>query len=369
VGRIVISENNIPGYKKYLDEAKGVPAQSIWDDLKLLHRNEMVGYPTQKPEVLLERIIEASSNPADLVLDCFCGSGTAAVIAEKLGRQWIACDLSRFAIHTTRKRLLSTAGVRPFEVQNLGKYERQLWAGAQFGDNQAAARQRAYTEFILKLANATPIHGYTWLHGVKAGRMIHIGAVDAPVSVGDVTQIAAEFKRAVGTGKDAPTTNGVDVLGWDFAFELNEVAKQQAAAANIQMRFLRIPRDVMDKRAVEQGDIHFFELAALSVEAKTSGRNVYLKLKDFVIPPDDVPEKARKAVKHWSQWIDYWAVDWDNKGDIFHNEWQTYRTRKDKSLLLETAHSYVDPGEYTVVVKVIDILGNDTTKTVRVRVL
>ena len=133
---------------------------------------------------------------------------------------------------------------------------------------KAAARQRAYIEFILKLANATPLHGYTWLHGVKAGRMVHVGAVDAPVSVGDVTQIAAEFRRAIGTGKDAPKTNGVDVLGWDFAFEMNEVAKQQAAAANIQMRFLRIPRDVMDKRAVEQGDIHFFELAALSVEVE-----------------------------------------------------------------------------------------------------
>ena len=61
-----------------------------------------------------------------------------------------------------------------------------------------------------------------------------------------------------------------------------------------------------------------------------------LKLTDFVIPPDDVPEDVRKAVKHWSQWIDYWAVDWDNKGDTFHNEWQTYRTRKDTTLALET---------------------------------
>jgi hypothetical protein len=306
------------------------------------------------------------------VFDCFAGSGTTAAVAEKLGRRWIACDLGRFAIHTTRKRLLSISGVRPFVVQNLGKYERQLWAGAEFGEangKKAGERQRAYVEFVLKLANAMPIHGYTWLHGVKAGRMIHVGAVDAPVSVGDVTQIAAEFKRAVGTGKDAPTTNGVDVLGWDFAFELNEVAKQQAAAANIQMRFLRIPRDVMDKRAVEQGDIHFFELAALSVEVKTSRRNASLKLKDFVIPPDDVPEEARRAVKHWSQWIDYWAVDWDNQGDTFHNEWQTYRTRKDKLLALEVTHTYPDPGEYAVVVKVIDILGNDTTKTVKVRVV
>jgi hypothetical protein len=313
-------------------------------------------------------MVKASSNEGDLVLDCFCGSGTTAAVAETHSRRWIACDLGRFAIHTTRKRLLSIPDVRPFSLQNLGKYERQLWAGAEFGDNQAAERQRAYIKFILKLAQATPLNGYTWLHATKGGRMVHVGAVDAPVSVGDVTQIAAEFKRAIGTGKDAPKTNGVDVLGWDFAFELNEVAKQQAAMANIQMRFLRIPRDVMDKRAVEQGDIKFFELAALSVEVKTNKRNAFLKLKDFVIPPDDVPDEVRKAVKHWSQWIDYWAVDWDNRSDTFHNEWQTYRTRKDKSLQLEIMHTYADPGDYTIVLKVIDILGNDTTKTVKVKV-
>jgi adenine-specific DNA-methyltransferase len=123
----------------------------------------------------------------------------------------------------------------------------------------------------------------------------------------------------------------------------------------------------MDKRAVEQGDIHFFELAALSVMVETDRRNVFLKLKDFVIPPDDVPEEVQRAVTHWSQWIDYWTVDWDNQGDTFHNEWQSYRTRKDKSLILETTHTYPDPGEYAIVVKVIDILGNDTTKTVKVR--
>jgi adenine-specific DNA-methyltransferase len=360
----------VPAYKRYLDEMPGVPVQDIWTDVNPINSQaiEAVGYATQKPEVLLDRILRISSNEDDLVLDCFCGSGTTAAVAEKLKRRWIACDLGRFAIHTTRKRLLSIPGVRPFAVQNLGKYERQLWVGAEFGENQAAVRQRAYIEFVLKLAQATPLNGYTWLHGVKTGRMVHVGAVDAPVSGGDVTQIAVEFRRAVGTGKDAPQTNGVDVLGWDFAFEMNEVAKQQAAAANIQMRFLRIPRDVMDKRAVEQRDIHFFELAALSVEVKASKRNVHLKLNDFVIPPDDVPEEARRTVRHWSQWIDYWAVDWDNKSDTFHNEWQTYRTRKDKSLVLETAHTYADPGEYTVVVKVIDILGNDTTKTVKVSV-
>jgi adenine-specific DNA-methyltransferase len=251
-----------PRLKFYLAESKGRIINDFWDDITPINSmgSEALGYSTQKPEALLDRILRASSNENDLVVDCFCGSGTTAAVAEKLKRRWIACDLGRFAVHTARKRLLSIPEVRPFVVQNLGKYERQMWAGAEFGEGngrRAAARQRAYIEFILNLAQATPLKGYTWLHGVKGGRMVHVGAVDAPVSMGDVTQIAAEFKRAVGTGKDAPKTNGVDVLGWDFAFELNEVAKQQAAAANIRLRFLRIPHDAMDKRAVAQGDIRW----------------------------------------------------------------------------------------------------------------
>jgi DNA modification methylase len=192
-GRIVQpSPGAVPRFKRYLDEMPGVAIGDVFTDIDATNSQatERVGYPTQKPEALLQRIVKASSKEGDLVLDCFCGSGTTAVVAEKLGRRWIACDLSRFAIHTTRKRLLSTPDVRPFIVQNLGKYERQLWAGTEFGEgsNRTAERQRAYIDFILKLDNATPINGYIWLHGLKSGRMVHVGAVDAPVSVGDVTQ-------------------------------------------------------------------------------------------------------------------------------------------------------------------------------------
>jgi hypothetical protein len=380
-------EDGIPMLKRYIEDSKGVPALDVITEVAPLNNatSERLGYPTQKPEALLERILRASSNEGDLVLDCFCGSGTTAAVAEKLNRRWIACDLGRFAIHTTRKRLLQIPGVRPFVVQNLGKYERQLWQSAEFvgdaGDPslalgagkglREAARQRAYVEFILRLYNATPLNGYTWLHGTKGGRLVHVGSVEAPVSVGDVKNIAAEFKKAVGTGAGAPTTNGVDLLGWDFAFELNEVAKKQAEDANIRTSFKRIPKEVMDRRATPD-DVKFFELAALGVTVKpgagASGLSAMLTLADFVIPPDDVPEDVRQAVKHWSQWIDYWAVDWDNKGDAFHNEWQAFRTRREPKLPLSAAHTYGEPGEYRVVVKVIDILGNDTTKTVKVKV-
>jgi DNA modification methylase len=370
-GLLVYSESGIAYIKRYLDESKGVPLQDIWDDIKMIrgiHTNsESVGYATQKPEPLLERIIRTSSNEGDLVLDCFCGSGTTPAVAEKLGRRWIACDLGRFAIHTTRKRLLGIPGVKPFVVQNLGKYERQAWQSAEFGESAEAAVQ-AYRRFVLDLYRAEPIQGYLWLHGNRSGRMVHVGGVDAPVTRADVTGIVTEFRKAIGRGKDAPKRSGVDLLGWDFAFELNETARQDAELAGIDLRLVRIPREVLEKKAVEQGDIRFFELAALGVGVKKKGRNVTLELTDFMIPLDDVPEDVQKAVTHWEQWIDYWAVDWDNSDDTFHNEWQDYRTRKDPALERRTSHTYPEPGTYRVVVKVIDILGNDTTKLLQVEV-
>ena len=357
----------IPSFKRYLKE--GVALQDLIVDVPPVNSQaqERAGYATQKPEALLDRIVRASSNEGDIVLDCFCGTGTTAAVAEKLNRRWIACDLGRFAIHTTRKRLLGIAGVKPFVVQNLGKYERQAWQMAEFGESAESAT-KAYRQFVLELYHAQQIAGYVWLHGNKSGRMVHVGSVDAPVTRADVTGIVTEFRKAVGTGKDAPTRSGIDVLGWDFAFELNETARQEAELAGINLRLIRIPRELLEKRAVEQGDIKFFELAALSVHVKKKARTVTLELTDFIIPLDDVPEDVQKVVTHWEQWIDYWAVDWNNSDDTFHNEWQTYRTRKDTALARQTTHTYEDPGKYRIVVKVIDILGNDTTKLLQVEV-
>jgi len=368
-GRIVLTSEGRPRFKRYLDESQGALIGSIWTDIPPVNSQaiERLGFPTQKPEALLARIISASSNQDDLVLDCFCGSGTTVAVAEKLGRRWIACDLSRFAIHTTRKRLLGVDAVKRFVIQNLGKYERQAWQSAEFG-NESGERVRAYIDFILRLYSAKTLGGYLWIHGLKGKRVVHVGSVDSPISPLDVGQIVAEFRRLIGTGQDAPATNGVDVLGWDFAFELNELAKQQAAQASVDVRFLRIPHQVLDKQAVEQGDVHFFELASLDARVKMSGMEVTISIKDFVIPADDVPADVQKEIKHWSQWVDYWAIDWDYKDDTFHNEWQEYRTRDEPDLATEASKTYGKHGEYHIVVKVIDILGNDTTKLLSVKV-
>jgi len=175
-----------------------------------------------------------------------------------------------------------------FSVLNLGKYERQHWQTGQFAADgpesaeQVEARHRAYTRFILELYHAEPLAGYSWLHGKKGERFVHVGGVDGPVTDGDVKKIALEFKKSMGTGANAPKTNGIDVLGWDFAFEINEITKQQAESANLQLRFKKIPRDVMDKRAAAQGEIHFFEMAALAVKQKVTKKKVKLELTDWV---------------------------------------------------------------------------------------
>jgi adenine-specific DNA-methyltransferase len=362
--------------KIYEDTYQGQIIQNIWTDIPIVNPMaiERLDYPTQKPEALLQRIISTSSNKDHLVLDCFVGSGTTPTVAEKLGRRWLACDLSRFSIHTTRKRLLGTSGVSPFIVQNLGKYERQAWQVAEFPANgkdhfeEQRERESAYRKFILDLYHATPLTGHSWLHGVKSGRMIHVGTVDAPVTLADVKAIAKEAWKALGAGKDSPTKAAADILGWEFAFELNELAKQIAAESRVNVNFKKIPREVLDKKAIEQGDVRFFELGALSVDTNEKGLEITITLKDLVIPTDDIPEEARKSIKHWSQLIDYWAVDWDYKHDTFHNQWQTYRTKKNTKIELEANYRYAEPGKYAVVVKVIDILGNDTTKTLEVTI-
>ena len=370
-GKIIqTTPGSVPAQKRYLDEMPGVPLQDLWLDIQPIQSQSAEGlaYATQKPEALLERIIKLSSNEGDLILDCFCGSGTTAAVSEKINRHWITCDLGRFAVHTTRKRLLSIGNVKPFIVQNLGKYERQAWQAAEFADpTQRANLQLRYRNFILQLYHATPIEGYSWIHGVKGGRLVHVGSVDAPIALGEVRAIVNEFWRV--RGKDVGEhSNGIDILGWDFAFDLNETAKQMAADSNIKLAFKKIPREVLEKKAVEQGDISFYELAALSVEVKQAKKTVEVELCHFFVPPDDVPEDVKHAIKHWSQWIDYWAIDWDYREDTFHNQWQTYRTKKEPKILLRAFHEYEQPGNSTIVIKVIDILGNDTTKAVAVDV-
>ena len=200
-------------YKKYyLDEARAA-VDAMWVDIPgfgtRTAANEITGYATQKPEALLERIMKTSSNEGDLVADFFCGSGTTAAVAEKLGRKWIATDLGKFGIHTTRKRLigvqreLKAAGkpFRAFEVLNLGRYERQAYLNvstrlsAKRKAEALARKEREFRDLILRAYKAQPLEGESFFHGKLAGRLVVVGPINLPVGRLFVEEVITECRR------------------------------------------------------------------------------------------------------------------------------------------------------------------------------
>jgi adenine-specific DNA-methyltransferase len=352
-----------PRLKRYLDESPGVPVSGLWLDINPVNSqaNEDTGYDTQKPQALLERIIKTSSNKGDLVADFFCGSGTSMAVAEKLDRRWIGADLGRFAIHTARKRLLDIDGCRPLEVLNIGKYERQYWQGITFSNAKGKpAFEQAlyeYLAFVLKLYGAQPLAGMSHLHGKKGRAMIHIGAVDAPVTIAEIDAAVNECVKL--------KQGELHVLGWEWEMGLYDLMVDASKKKNVKLSLFQIPREVMEHQATDKGDVHFFELAYLQADIKqTKKLTAQITLRDFVIPHTDfIPEEVRSKVKKWSDYIDYWAADWDFQNDTFMQGWVAFRTRNERKLSLASdAHTYEKPGEYRIVVKVIDVFGNDTSQ-------
>jgi len=339
------------------ESTKGVPMPDAWE-ISIINPVglERLDFPTQKPESLLDRIVKASSNEGDIVADFFCGSGTTGAVAEKLGRRWIMCDLGRFAIHTTRKRLLQIKDCQPFEILNLGKYERQYWYTTISSGKAKEQSIIEYIRFILSLYKAEPISGFQHLHGRKAGRVVHVGAVDAPVTLAEVEEVIDECKKA--------KQDKIDILGWEFEMGIDAEVEKQAKATGVKLRLLKIPREVMEKRTAELGQVEFYDLAALRVDININKQDVTVEIKHFYIPHLDLvkEEEVRQKIKKWQDYIDYWAIDWDFKEDTFHNQWQDFRTKKEPSLELKAEYTYGKPGKYKVVVKVVDVFGNDTTK-------
>jgi adenine-specific DNA-methyltransferase len=340
--------------KKYLDEImdEGKALDDVWDlPIVTSSANERTGYATQKPKTLLHRIVDACSGEGSLVADFFIG-----------------CDLGRWGIHVTRKRLLGIENCKPFEVLNLGKYERLYWQSVTFGEkkDKSLAEQAfyEYLAFILKLYGAQPVGGMTHLHGKKGKAMVHIGAVDAPVTIAEIDAAVDECAKV--------KQGALHVLGWEWGMGLYDLMVEVAKKKGVKLLLLQIPREVMEQQAVAKGDVRFFELAYLEAEIKQLNKlTAQVALKDFVIPNTElIPEDVRSKVKKWSDYIDYWAVDWDFQNDTFMQGWVAYRTRKERKLpLVSDPHPYEKRGRYRILVKVIDIFGNDTSQAFDVEVM
>ncbi len=421
-------------YKKYyLDEAK-FAIGSIWTDIVNLSKgqHEQVGYPTQKPEALVERIIKASSNEGDLVADFFCGSGTIAVVAEKLGRKWIGADLGKFAIHTTRKRMIGVQrqlkaedkSWRAFEILNLGKYERQHYIGVnpdlreEEKQQQLEAKEKDFVNLILHAYWAEPTSQFRTFQGKKAGRLVAVGPVNMAVTRLFVEEIILECRKH--------RITRVDILGFEFEMGLFPNILDEAKTKGIDLAMKYIPAEVFDKRAVEKNQVVFHDVSFIEVKPliNANGRecsNIAVELTDFsvfysqdsVAADEKLKNNKSKVIvdkgqvvkltkdkagiinreiltKKWTDWIDYWSVDFDFEskreiirvknaetgkyeehwtGDfVFENEWQSFRTKKDRSLELTSAFHECEKGRRKIAVKVVDIFGNDTMKIIEVTV-
>ena len=413
--------------------SKGTYMSDVWEIPMIQgsasnEREITSNYPTQKPEALLEHIIEASSNQGDLVADFFCGSGTTAAVAEKLGRKWIASDLGKFAIHTTRKRMISVQrqlkkdgeNYRAFEVLNLGKYERQHFIGInpdlrnEERQQQIAAREETFLNLILHAYRAEKIDGFITFHGKKAGRLVAVGPVNLPVNRLFVEEVVRECLEKHITK--------VDILGFEFEMGLFPNALDEARGKGVDVTPKYIPSEVFDKRAVEKNQVVFHDVAFIEVKPIVKANSVALELTDFSVSysQDSIAEaevtirnNGSKVVvengqivkiakdgegivtrevltKHWTDWIDYWSVDFDFEskreiirvkngetgeweerwtGDyVFENEWQSFRTKKDRSVELTSAACECPPGRRKLAAKVVDIFGNDTMTIVEVKV-
>jgi adenine-specific DNA-methyltransferase len=342
----------------YYDETERT-IDDVWRLAYLMPANttENVRYETQKPLTLARRVIEATTDPGDLIADFFCGSGTALVAAEELGRRWIGGDLGRFAIHTTRKRLLNVPDCKPFQIQNLGAYERKRW---QVATGNGALR--AYLDTILAFYRGEPIDGFAHLHGRKAGRMVHVGATDAPVTIDETEDVMDEM-----------ADNGIeacDLLGWEWEMGLHDTISETARRRGLDLRPRQIPREVMERQVADADAVRFFELAHVDLDIRRQRTEASVVLTDFLIPSEElIPSKIRDQISSWADLIDYWSVDFDFSDEVFHNQWQAYRTREQPALATQTDwHEYPGPGRYAIVVKIIDIFGNDTTKLAEVRI-
>jgi len=413
----------------YLDKKKGSKPRD-WFNMDYINvmSSERIDYPTQKPEALLERIIKASSNENDLVADFFCGSGTMAAVAEKLGRKWIVSDLGKFAIHTTRKRLIGVQrqlkeegkNYRAFEILNMGRYERQHYIGVNPNlreveqQKQLNEKENAFIDLILRAYRAERTAGFHTFAGKKAGRLVAVGPVNMPVTRLFVEEVIIECRQNHITR--------VDILGFEFEMGLFPFALDEAKAKGIDIAPKYIPAEVFDKRAVEKNQVVFHDISFIEVKPHVKKNSVAVELTDFSVfySQDSIAnaeatlkDKSSKIVvekgqivkvikdkdgivsreiltKHWTDWIDYWSVDfnfeskkeivrvkneengeWEERwtGEyIFENEWQSFRTKKDRALELTSSFCECEPGRRKLGVKVVDIFGNDTMMIIEVNV-
>ena len=377
-GILLVEKGKVPVKKVYKKE-EGTRCRDVWTDIASARGKQLVGYATQKPEALLERIIKASSNEGDLVCDFFGGSGTTAAVAERLGRRWITTDIGKPATLVMRKRFIDQE-VKPFLYQAIGGYQKEA-----FQNNKQYKRIGDLSQIIMQLYGAIPftqeqMNDRNWGY-IKNGRTLVL--VDSPNKVTGAATIRRAYeakKNLLGGG-----WNKAVVLAWNFAFDISAAIQQYKEDVEV----LVIPPDLLDKlskkgydKLIREGSVRFSSYQYLLVKPIQTEPHygeqdkLTIELDNYVLlSPDNIPlddkDKAKLQQvleKDPLALIEYWSIDPDYDGITFRSQWQDYRENTDNdSDPLHCIHTatLITPrkAERTVCVKAVDVFGFESMVT------
>ena len=371
----VIDENGIRHSIMTDEPTKGVPMPDVWD-VSMINpvAKERIGYATQKPEALLERIIKASSNEGDIVCDFFGGSGTTAAVAEKLGRRWITCDIGKPASLVMRKRFIDQE-VNPFLYQSIGDYQKEA-----FHNNKKLRRVGDLSQVVLGLFGALPFspeqvsdRNFGYVKGTR--NLVMVDSTNRLTTAATVRR-AVEAKASL-LGGD---WDKVIVLGWNFAFDISQAIEKYK---NSNVEVLVIPPDLLDKlskkgfkKLIADKTVRFSSLQYLvvnPVEVTVNGNGedeLDISLSNYVLlSPDNIPlddkdkEKLQQVMEQDPlSLIEYWSIDPDYDGDTFRSTWQDYRENVDNDsdplhCVYSTRIAMPHKDERKVCVKAVDVFG------------
>ena len=375
-GRIVQPKpGGMPRYKRYLDEMQGLPLQNIWEDISPVNSQALdrSGYPTQKPDSVLERIIKVSSNPGDLVLDCFVGSGTTAVVAQQLGRRWIGCDINKGAIQTTAKRLqelMASQAVEaglPQQGDLIGTAEppqrpsQVAFATYRVNDYDLQIQHNEAVELACQHLGVTRTRTDSFFEGTQGGRLVKIVPFNHPLTPLDLEAVRNELKTRPTEERDVM----VVCLGWQHdARAWVETYNRNRPVNKLHVVELRTDRKL--------GGIIKHEPLTAQVSAKRTGKGANAQL---VVEVQDVVSPTimqrlnleqgvfRAQITDWRAVVDCILIDTQYDGQVFNVALADVPERK-QDLVNGRYELPASPPGSTVAVKIIDMLGEELIVTV-----
>ncbi len=368
---------------------RGKEVEDWWDDIYTVDRvrKEIVGYTTQKPTKLLERIIKASSNKNSIVADFFGGSGTTAIVAEKLGRRWISSDIGKPSIMVQRKRLIDNE-VKPFLYQSIGDYQKEVLT-----ESRLFKRIGDLSQVVISLFSDDRGCGALGFGDEHPKNLGYIKDTKTLIYVDSPNKMTgkATLKKAIELRDNfLGGWDKVVILGWNFAYDISS-AIGDLADRNLEV--LVIPPDLLDKlktkstykKLVDSGKIRFSSLQYLTIKPiekinyNDKLEELKISLENYILlSPDNIPLDEKDKVKLQEllsndplALIEYWSIDPDYDGITFRSKWQDYRenteNNDDPLHVIYEAKIMVPKKEKRVVcVKAVDVFGFESVVKVEV---